>query len=72
MTDRKFFGKPMRDISLQYHPFKEDVDSFAQFLKESADGFAANMKSLPVGKKKMFVEEWMETFLAWSEIEQER
>lgn len=68
--DRKFFGKPMRDISLEYHPYKKDIDGFKKFLIEAAEGFAINMKNLPVGKKSLFVEEWMETFLAWSEIEQ--
>lgn len=69
MTNRTFFDKPMRDISLHYHPFKMDIDRFKKFLTEAAEGFAENMKNLEIGKEKRFIEQWMEVFLAWSEIE---
>jgi hypothetical protein len=68
--DRKFFGKPMRDISLDYHPFKMDAAKFVQETKQALDGFLENMKSLGIADKPQFIESWFETFLAWNEVEQ--
>jgi len=68
---REFFGKPMRDISLQYHPDPQSIDEFVEEMKEGLDGYRENLKSHDFGKQDHHPERWVESFLAWYEVEQD-
>lgn len=74
MTERTFFGKPLRDISLMYNPSEISLEEFRDEVMEAILAFYDNLKHLrtEAGKadKKEFMEEWVETFLAWFEVEQ--
>ena len=71
MVERKFLGKPMRDVSLEHHPIPFRLKHFVEDTKEALEAFAANMIKLGHDQKDMHIEEWFETFLAWSEVEQD-
>ena len=68
---RTFFGEPLRDISLEYHSCKLNMEEFATQMKEGIDGFVHNLNTLPVGKQKFYIERWLESFTAWFEVEQD-
>ncbi len=60
--ERRWFGKPLRDISIHCNPRKITL---AEFVKDVANGvevFGTNMNHL---------ETFMKTFLEWFELEQE-
>jgi hypothetical protein len=67
---RTFFDKPIReDTTALFYPEKITASQFGEIL-DAKDAFLKNMESLTVPKEQ-YAEEWMETFCAWSEIEQE-
>lgn len=79
MEVRTIFGKPVRFTTLDCYPDKMDVNEFVDTMRSNLDGFAANMKMLakPGTESEWhanshYVEEWAESFLAWSEIEEAR
>lgn len=68
---RTFFNKPIReDTTLPIYPDKVSVDYFVEILNDK-DAFARNMKNLDKVPEEQYVEEWMETFCSWRDIEQE-
>ena len=75
MVERTFFGKPMRDISLMYHPGAISLEEFRDEVMEALPAFYDNLKDLRTkagkGNNKELMEHWMETFLAWFELEQD-
>lgn len=79
MVERTFFGKPMRDISLHYHGEPLSLDEFVAEIQgdQGLEGFKENMKTLSRNDHTYFantphhMEQWVETFLAWFEVEQE-
>lgn len=67
---RTFFDKPIRkETTEEFYPDKISIDEFYQEVLASAQAFVLNMKHLKLEER--YIEEWMETFSAWSEIEQE-
>jgi len=67
---RTFFEKPIReDTTLDFYPEKMSVEEFAGRVLDSRDAFVNNMLHMKL--EDQYAEEWMETFCAWSEIEQE-
>ena len=75
MTERTFFGKPLRAISLEYNRETLSLKEFIGEMKDGLDGFEENMEHLRCDNPAYFantshyIERWMETFLAWSEVE---
>jgi len=76
---RTLFDKPIRFTTLDYYPEKMSVDEFVQTMQANLVGFAANMKTLAKPGTESgwyadphYVEQWTETFLAWSEIEEKQ
>jgi len=75
MVDRTFFGKPLRDISLLYNNERLSLKEFIEEVKDGLDGFEENMKHLMEDDPAYFantphyMERWVETFLAWFEVE---
>lgn len=67
---RTFFDKPIRkETTEEFYPDKLSVDEFSEYILNTAKGFVENMKNLKLDDR--YVEEWMETFATWNEIEQE-
>jgi hypothetical protein len=67
--NRMFFGQPIReDTTAECYPTKISVDEFCEAILNNKEAFAENMKKLCPNDER-FVEEWFETFAAWSEIE---
>ena len=72
MNDRTFFGKPLTQFALEYHPYRERISVFVKEMHEALDGFERNMELFDAKKWKKYREEWVEMFLAWAEIEGEK
>ena len=74
---RTFLGKPLRDISIEYNRDPITLDEFIDGVKGGLDGFKGNMLHLGENNKEYFanhphyMEEWVESFLAWFEVEQD-
>ena len=69
MNERKFFDKPIRDITEICYPDKMTVDEFIIKIKRSLDVFKSDMNCNLESDNEMYVEQWAETYLAWMEIE---
>jgi hypothetical protein len=68
---RSFFGKPIRDVTEEFHPEKLTLEEFQAEVVDAINPFVANMKNLgDVAEQLKHIEEWYEQFLAWSEVEQ--
>jgi hypothetical protein len=71
MSDRKIFGHPIRkDTTEKFYPERISLEDFVEIMK-GVECYAHNMKHLHCTKYR-YVEEWLECFAAWSEIEEER
>lgn len=72
--ERTIFGWPIRKCTTEaFYPDKTTLDDFVEQTKKGLDGFRTNMINL--GEKASspkFIEDWFETFMAWSEVEEER
>ncbi len=69
--ERRWFGKPLRDISIHCNPRKITL---AEFVKDVANGvevFGTNMNHLGHLQNEEYIETFMKTFLEWFELEQE-
>lgn len=76
---RTIFNLPVRSTTLDNYPNKMGLDEFISTTRANLDGFAANMKVLAKPGTESgwyadahYIEQWTETFLAWSEIEEKR
>ena len=73
---RTFLGKALRDISEQYHADVISLDDFHTIVRDAIAGYYQNMQHLSKNLATHFsdynhyMEEWMESFLAWFELEQ--
>ena len=74
MTVRTFLDKPVkRWMTLEYHPIKITLEEFVDEFKESLEPFKQNMINLGGDLiEEKYIEQWVEIFLAWMEIEQEK
>lgn len=70
-TPRTLFGYPVRYTTLEYHPNPLTLDQFAAWMEGGADGYVTNMRCQPTSwaADSHYIEEWIESWLAWSEIE---
>jgi hypothetical protein len=68
---RTFFGKPLRDITLLYHPDKITIDEFMEEVQDGVEGYRNNLCTHDFGKESRHIEKWIESFLAWFEVEQD-
>lgn len=67
---RTFFDKPIRaETTAHFYDEKISAKAFVETILDEGNAFAKNMEHLKVSDR--YPEEWMETFCAWSEIEQE-
>ncbi len=71
MSNRKFFNKQIRSVTEEFHPNKLSLEEFLKDDIFDTRAFKKNMIDLSLQKEKRYIEEWMEIFLAWNEIEQE-
>jgi len=74
MSERRIFNHPIRkETTLAFFPRKLTIEDFKETIVDSFDAYMENMKSLgsPAIDKK-YIEEWVEQYLAWLEIEEER
>lgn len=72
MDTRTLFGKPIRKETTElFYPDKISIYNFVEILGlKSNHSFITNMENL--GNQALqyrYIEEWTETFLVWSEIE---
>lgn len=69
---RTFFNKPIREeTTAEFYPSEMTAKEFFVSVLEGGESFVKNMEHYPDIRQKRYAEEWMETFCAWSEIEQE-
>lgn len=70
---RTIFGKSIRKETTEFfYPDKLTCDQFINNLENDIKGFKENLKTLDkLRNSELFIEEWIEYFLAWSEIEDE-
>jgi len=67
---RTLFGKPIRkNITDEFYSEKLSIEEFKDLIVGHFDAYAENMKHLEIDKPK-FIEEWVEQYLAWLDIEQ--
>jgi len=66
---RTFFGKPLRDVSETCHPEPLTLEEFKDEILAAIDPFITNMHAIH-NTRPRHIEDWYETFLAWSEVEQ--
>jgi uncharacterized membrane-anchored protein YhcB (DUF1043 family) len=68
---RTFLGKPIRKgVTDLFFEDKMTLEQFREVIVGHFDAYAQNMKNLGVDKEK-FIEEWVEQYLGWLDIEQE-
>jgi len=68
---RTFFDKPIRqDTTELFYPHKITVEEFVSRILNGGEDFAKNINKIQRIEKQQYPEYWMETFCAWSEIEQ--
>lgn len=70
---RKLFNKPVRvGITDQFYPDKMSIDDFKWVIVNHFDSYHKNMQNLgsPAIDDK-YIEEWIEQYLGWLDIEQD-
>lgn len=78
MSGRTLFERPVRYTTELFFPEKMTLDEFISSMEAALRGYKGNMEHLDrqpdytFAREPHHVEEWTESFLAWSEIEQER
>ncbi len=72
--ERRIFNHPIRkETTQEFFPDKIDIDDFQSLICENFNAFKENMLSLQgVAIENKYAEEWVEQYLAWLEIEEER
>ncbi len=76
---RTLFGHPIRaETTAAFYPSELTLAEFLLDARENLDGFEANMRRATPDNDPLkwlepkHVEHWIEMWLAWSEIEEER
>ena len=68
---RKLFGNPIRKgITDEFFPNKLSIDDFEEQIVNHFQAYKQNMKHINADEEK-YIEEWVEQYLSWLEIEQE-
>ena len=69
---RRIFNHPIRkETTEQFFPDPLNLKAFREVIVNKFDAFAANAINGKFDTDK-YIEEWVETYLAWLEIEEER
>lgn len=69
---RTLYGQPIRKETTEtFYPDKISLEDFKEVIN-GFEAFVRNMENLGVSNKQKYIEEWVQTFLSWSEIETER
>lgn len=74
MSDRRIFNHPIRkETTAEFFPDKLTIEEFEREIIENFKFYKVNMYKLgnPAINNK-YIEEWVEQYLAWLEIEEER
>lgn len=66
---RKFNNLPLRDISEACHPNKITIDEFISWMELSVSQFKNVWIKHSTGDKERYIEDYMEIFLAYNELE---
>ncbi len=72
---RTLFGHPIRaETTAVFWPDSLILEEFAGFIEGGGRGYINNMRAQPTewSQGAHYIEEWIESWLAWSEIEEER
>lgn len=70
--DRRIFNHPIRKETTEaMFPDKLTLEEFKSEIIDNFDEYARNMVNIKANKPK-YIEEWVEQYLAWLEIEEER
>ena len=75
--NRTFYKKPIRWISKHCHPSKITKEQFIKEIANALEPWSKNMDNMAKNDKfkylieDKYMEEWIEQFLSWFEVEQE-
>jgi hypothetical protein len=70
---RTFFGKPIPFMGEQYFPDKMTAEEFAKSISKDVLSFKTNMNNFkPEKGKTKYPEQWMETFLHWLDLTEDK
>lgn len=70
-TERSLYGKPIRKgVTDEFYPSKMTLEDFRKIIISDFDSYATNMRGIKRDEDK-FIEEWVEQYLNWLDIEQE-
>lgn len=74
MSDRRLFNHPIRkETTAEFFPDKLTIREFKEEICGNFNSFLENMEHLGgVANENKYIEEWVEQYLAWLEIEEER
>lgn len=68
--ERRIFSHPIRRCTTAaFFPEPIGIQDFRETIAGSFDSYAANMAAIGADKPK-YIEEWVEQYLAWLEIEE--
>ena len=65
---RTFLNNELDQIAKMYHPHEMDAERFINKVQNSLEVFLVNMEHLKIASEEKLIEQWMETFLAWFEL----
>ncbi len=71
---RTIFGHPIRaETTAAFFPDRITLEAFGAWMEGGAQGYVINMTCQPTpwAAEPHYIEEWIESWLAWSEIETE-
>jgi len=71
---RQLFNKPIRvGITDEFYPYKMSIEDFKKIIADHFVSYQKNMENLgsPAIDEK-HIEEWVEQYLGWLDIEQEK
>lgn len=72
--ERRIFNHPIRKgVTDEFYPDKIDIDEFKIHIVKPFEAFKQNMIVLGgEAIENKYIEEWVEQYLAWLDIEEER
>lgn len=74
MSDRRIFNHPIRkETTAAFFPDKLTIREFKEEICGGFNAYMSNMERLGgLAIENKYIEEWVEQYLAWLEIEEER
>ena len=72
MNERRIFNHPIRkQTTLEFYPNEISIQEFKEIIVDNFDAYSKNAKTGEFDKPK-HIEEWVEQYLGWLDIEEER